>query len=198
MKNRLVFLTTMFLLIPCFVFAQDQAGKERFLVKPALIVIDIQNAYLTGIPEADKQSGLRNINYLIDLFRSNGFPVISVYHYNPEYGIPQNSELFQFPSSIKVREDDPKIIKTYGNGFTKTDLDKIIKESGSNTLFLCGLSATGCVLATWVGAQDNDYHAFMVKDAIMSKNTDHTHEIEDIVDAVSMDVVDLIVKSAKN
>ena len=45
----------------------------------------------------------------------------------------------------------------------------MLKEKGSNTLFLCGLSAVGCVLATKTGAQNNDYKAFIVKDAIMSQ-----------------------------
>jgi nicotinamidase-related amidase len=88
------------------------------------------------------------------------------------------------------------VIKTYGDGFNKTDLDKVIKATGSNTLFLCGLSATGCVLATWIGAQDNDYKAFMVKDAIISPNAGYTRNVEEMFDAVTYDVVQLIVEHA--
>ena len=89
------------------------------------------------------------------------------------------------------------MIKTYGDAFNKTDLDKIIKDKGSNTLFMCGLSAVACVLSTWIGAQDHDYKAFMVKDAIMSHNSDYTKNVEQMFDAVSYDVVKLIVESSQ-
>ena len=92
------------------------------------------------------------------------------------------------------KNEDAKVIKTYPDGFNKTDLDKIIKEKGSNTLFLCGLSAVVCVLATWIGAQNNDYTAFLVKDAIMSHNSDYTNHVEEMFDAVGYDVVKLIVE----
>lgn len=180
-----------------FLFAGSVFSQEKPLIKPALVVIDIQNAYLKSIPERDKEVGLYNINAIIELFRKNGFPIIRVYHYDPDYGFSQESEAFQFPTSVKILDADPRVIKTYGDAFNKTDLDKILQEQGSNTLFLCGLSAVGCVLATWIGAQDHDYKAFMVKDAIMSHNTAYTHNVEAMFDAVGYDMVQLVVENSK-
>jgi len=137
------------------------------------------------------------INGLIELFRNNGYPIIRIYNLDKESGPKPDSELFEYPTSVLINDADPKVIKTYGNGFNKTDLDKIIKETGSNTLFLCGLSAVGCVLATWIGAQDHDYKAFIVKDAIMSHNSDYTNNVEDMFDAVSYDMVKLIVENSE-
>jgi len=108
----------------------------------------------------------------------------------------QGTDQFEFPASVLIKPDDPRVIKTYPDAFNKTDLDKVIKEKGSNTLFLCGLSAVGCVLATWIGAQNNDYKAFLIKDAIMSHNEDYTKNIEVMFDAVGPDVVDLILKNS--
>jgi nicotinamidase-related amidase len=88
------------------------------------------------------------------------------------------------------------VLKTYANGFNKTDLDKVIKSTGSNTLFLCGLSAVGCVLATWIGAQDFDYKAFMVKEAIISHNSEYTKNVEQMFDAISFDIVQLIIENS--
>jgi hypothetical protein len=51
------------------------------------------------------------------------------------------------------------------------------------------------VLATRTGAQNNDYKAFIVKDAIMSHNYDYTRNVEAMFDAVSYDVVKLILEN---
>ncbi len=177
-------------------FSQETKEQDKSLIKPALLVIDIQNVYLQMVPEREKEVALYYINGLIELFRKHGYPVIRIYHHDKESGPAPGTELFEFPASVLIKTDDPKIIKTYGDGFNKTDLDKVIKEQGSNTLFLCGLSAVGCVLATWIGAQNHDYKAFMVKDAIMSHNSDYTNNVEDMFDAVSYDVVKLILESA--
>lgn len=176
-------------------FSQDNV-KANTPVKPALLVIDIQNAFLTMIPEREKETAMANINYYIELFRSNGFPVIRIYHFSKEYGPQPGTDQFEFPASVLIKPDDPRVIKTYGDGFNKTELDKVIRENGSNTLFLCGLSAVGCVLATWIGAQNNDYRAFLVKDAIMSHNSEYTKNIEVMFDAVGYDVVKLILENS--
>lgn len=70
-------------------------------------------------------------------------------------------------------------------------------KKGINTLFLCGLSAVGCVLATYLGAVNYDYRVFMIKDAIMSHNSEYTNNIEIMFDAVSSDVVKLILESSE-
>jgi nicotinamidase-related amidase len=197
MKNKIIpfSLIILFAIIPGKLFSQD-LKEQKGLIKPALLVIDIQNAYLSMIPEREKEVAMANINYYIELFRSHGLPVIRIYHYSKEFGPEQGTDQFEFPTSVSIKPDDPKVIKTYPDGFNKTDLDKVIKEKGSNTLFLCGLSAVGCVLATWIGAQNHDYKAFLIKDAIMSHNSEYTNKIEEIFDAVNYDVVKLILENS--
>ncbi|MBN2175647.1 MAG: cysteine hydrolase [Bacteroidales bacterium] len=198
MKKLSIFISCLLLIILSCSFAQEATGQDNKVVKPALLVIDIQNAYLDMIPAQDKEIGLYLINALIEVFRSNGFPIIRVYHYSEEYGPKQDTEEFEFPSSVKIEPGDPKIVKTYPDGFNKTELDRILRETGSNTVFLTGLSAVGCVLATWIGAHNHDYTAFMVKDAIMSHNSGFTDQAENMFDAVSYEVVKLMVNSASN
>lgn len=197
MKKITVVLMFILLILAGSLFSQDQKEPTKTQIKPALLVIDIQNAYLEMIPERDKEVGLYFINALIELFRSQGYPVIRIYHHSEEYGPHPGTEQFEFPASVLIKPEDVKVIKTYPDGFNKTDLDKVIKESGSNTLFLCGLSAVGCVLSTWVGAQNNDYKAFMVKDAIMSHDTEYTNNVEVMFDAVSYDIVKLILENSE-
>lgn len=196
MKKPTITLILLSLIIPLLSFSQDSNEETKTPLKPALLIIDIQNAYLEWIPEHDKEIAFYMINTCIELFRSKGYPVIRVYHYSEKFGPEKGTEGFEFPESVRVVPEDPMMIKTYPDAFNKTELNQLIKETGSNTLFLTGLSAVGCVLATWTGAQNHDYDAFMVKDAIMSHNSDYTDNVEEMFDAVSYDVVKLIVENA--
>lgn len=197
MKKVAIIMMILFTVIFGKTFSQDQQKQTKDQIKPALVIIDIQNVYLRMVPEREKEVGLYYINGLIELFRSNGYPIIRIYHHDIQSGPEPGSEEFEFPTTVLINENDAKVIKTYGDGFNKTDLDKILKEKGCNTLFLCGLSSVGCVLATWIGAQNHDYRAFMVKDAIMSHNSDYTNQIEDMFDAIGYGVVKLIVETSE-
>jgi nicotinamidase-related amidase len=164
-------------------------------INPALLIIDVQNVYMRAIPPRDKEIATFFINLLIELFRKHDFPVIRIYHQDKEDGSVPGTEEFDYPSSILIKPEDIQIIKTYSDGFNKTNLNEVLKEKGRNTLFLCGLSAVGCVLATRTGAQNNDYKVFMVKDAIMSHSSEYTKNVEVMFDAVSYDVVKLILEN---
>jgi nicotinamidase-related amidase len=179
--------------------ARKSDGTEKNIsvnhrVRPALLIIDTQNKYLKIIQSRDKELAIYFINLLITLFRENKYPVFRIYHSEPRKSENPESEEFLYPDSILIRPEDPMIIKTYSDSFNKTKLDAILRKSGSNALFLCGLSAVGCVLATMIGAMNHNYKAFIVKDAIMSHNTEFTKNVEMMFDAVSYNIVKLIVE----
>jgi nicotinamidase-related amidase len=121
-------------------------------------------------------------------------PVIRVYHANPEYGPEPGTVDFAFPDSVIIDENDPMIVKSYPSSFTKTELDELLKEKGCNTLYLCGLSAVGCVFATYHGAIEREYDVFMVKGALMSHKEDYTDMVEDITGAVSYTAMKAMLK----
>jgi nicotinamidase-related amidase len=162
--------------------SQDQKSDP---IKPVLLVIDVQNEFLPFMSEAEQPLALRMINGCIWSFRQKGLPIIRVYHTNPQWGPKVDSEAFAFPSSVAVTDDDPKIVKNFPSAFRQTELEGMLKEKGYNTLFLCGMSATGCVLATYHGAAERGYNVFMVKDAVMSPNHDQTKVVEDISNSVN-------------
>lgn len=195
MRTRTISALLTLLIGACSLAASSQTQTTP--VKPALLVIDIQNAFLPMIPEADREAAMGHINYYISAFRNKGFPVVLVYHHGEEYGVRPGTDLFEFPASVLIKPDDPKIIKRYPDGFARTDLDKVLKELGCNTLFLTGLSAVGCVLATYMSAYSHDYRAFLVKDAIMSHNSEYTNNIEIMFDAVGQEVIKLILESSE-
>lgn len=181
---------TLFLISLVFVsvlFAQTDMPRKPMKrdMKPALIVIDIQDRYLPMMAEEEKDMALKMINGAIWLFRQHDLPVIRVYHSDPQFGASPGEEGFEFPTSVIIKDDDPKVIKNYPSSFTKTDLDKILEDKNVNTVFLCGLSAVGCVLATYYGAMDRGFEVFMVKNAIMSHKVEYTDVVKEITETVS-------------
>lgn len=166
-------------------------------MKPALVVMDVQNAYLPMMDERETKRGMEMMNYVIALFRDNGFPIIRVYHTDPTQGPPPGSEAFEFPATVAVRDDDPKIVKNYGSAFKKTDLDTLLRERGCNTVFLTGLSAVGCVLATYHGGEDLDYKMFMVEGAVISHDAKLTGYVEEISRTIGYSALKLLLETAR-
>lgn len=185
MKTLIVLL----LLINPFIIGQDTQSNKANKIKPALLVIDIQNEYLPYMSEDGKQFAMLVINGAIWFFRENNLPIIRVYHSDLNWGPKEGTETFEFPKSVIIQESDSKIHKHYPSAFTKTDLDKVLKEKSCNTLFLCGLSATGCVLATYFGGMDHEYKTILIKDGIMSHNSNYTNVIKDICESVSFETM---------
>jgi nicotinamidase-related amidase len=178
--KKLVLFMLLLLISLAWLVAGDTAKAAPARIKPALLVIDIQNAFLPYMDEKDKKMAMEMINYFISLFRANGFPVIRVYHTDLKSGPKADSEPFEFPKTVAVLPEDAKIVKNYPSAFKKTELDKLLKAKGCNTLFLCGLSAVGCVLATYHGAMDLDYDMFMLKDALISHDAALTKAVQEI------------------
>ena len=178
--------------------SQEKKDEAQVIpeMKPALVIIDIQNKFLPYM-SSDQDKALEMINWAIYVAREYKIPVIRVYHTDPNWGPKPGTEEFEFPESIKINDDDPKVIKNYGDGFKKTDLDKILTEKGINTLFLCGLSATGCVLATYHGAKNLEYDVFMLQDAIISSDQQLTKAVEKICESVSLDTFNFMMKYLK-
>lgn len=164
--------------------AQESEADEG--IKPALLVIDVQNIYLPMMDQEAVDKPIDMVNASVWLFNQLKLPVIYVYHQDKEQGPATDSKEFEFTDKIPLPENATKVIKHYGNAFNKTELDKILKDLGCNSLFLCGLSATGCVMATYVGANDLDYDVFVIKDALMSADNDKTKMMEDVMESMRL------------
>jgi nicotinamidase-related amidase len=181
--KKFVYLTVM-LAFSCLTTFSQSDKKE---MKPALVVIDVQQAFLPYMSKTDQEMVIEMMNWAIQTFRKFDLPVIRVYHQSDEWGIKPGAPEFEFESTLQIAETDPKIIKTYPSAFTKTDFDKVLKEKGINTLFLCGLSSTGCVLATYFDAGSHDYKAFMLKDAMIGPKESYTDAVEDMFSALDLE-----------
>ena len=165
-------------------YAQQGASEREDCMRPALLVIDIQNAYLSFMSKEDRESAIQVTNDAIRFFHQHDLPVIRVYNSDLRWGPKEGSEGFEYSKKVILFEDDVRIIKHFPNAFTKTGLDSVLRKRGCNTLFLCGLSATGCLLATYFGGIERGYKTSLVREGIMSPRTDYTSVIRDICESV--------------
>jgi nicotinamidase-related amidase len=195
MKKRIL-ITFLLLASAGSILAQDKTDSDSKRMRPALLVVDIQNAFLPMMPEEQKTDALRMINYMIALFREEGYPIVRVYHSDPLSGPKEGTEEFKFPSTTMIQPDDPMVIKHHGSGFKDTDLDKILKERKVNTVFICGLSAIACALATYMEAGDLGYDNFFVKYGLISMDPEHTKKIEEIYSALNYDTIRIMLQNA--
>lgn len=185
---------SLLILLAFYLWAFTLTAQENAKMSPALLVIDVQKKYVPMMSEDDRESALEMMNWAIWLFRQYELPVIRVYHTSEKWGPAPGTDEFAFHDSLKVVESDPMVIKTYGSGFNKTELDSLLQAKGINTLFMCGLSSTGCVLATYMDASNYDYKAFLVKGALLGPTSDYTRQVEDMFDAISLNTANFLLK----
>ncbi len=157
-------------------------------MKPALLVIDIQNAWLDASKELRRSVDRRveTINKSIALFRRKNVPVIVIYHTDRKEGPKEGSKKFEFSPAIDIGRSDIRVVKNYPNAFNKTDLLKILKREGCDTVFIVGLSASGCALATCLGAVDMDINSYLVKGGVAASKEEHVRFAEEICQTVSL------------
>ena len=193
MKKFILFTLVLCLAAPVFT-QENKDGDKKNHMNAALLVIDVQKEYLPMMSSEDQEKAIEYMNYAIYLFRKYDLPVVRVYHTNKEWGPEPGSDNFQFHDSLNVSDDDPMVIKTYANAFIKTDLQKILEEKEVNTLFLCGLSSVGCVMATYWGSEAYDYETFLVKDALLGPKVKYTETIEEAYGALDLNAINFMLK----
>lgn len=157
-------------------------------LKPALLVIDLQKQFfnLNQTCSDSLKSAIEYANEAILLFRKKGFPVIAIQHKDENEGLTTGNTGFEVHESVKLEGQDMRIIKTYGNAFTKTNLAEKLREFSVDTIILTGFCAEQCVLSTYVGAEDNDFTPIILRSAIASDNPEHIRFVEAISNIISI------------
>lgn len=155
-------------------------------MKPALFVIDIQNAYFKPASQASLHDAIEYINAAIDIFRKKSLPIISIQHMDREDGHIPGSHGFDNPESLKIKADDLHIHKEYGNAFCKTHLEEELKKISVDTVILTGFCAEYCVLSTYRGAKDLDLTPILLRNSLASPSARNIRFVESISDVVSL------------
>ena len=156
--------------------------------KPALLVIDVCNAYLN--PRSPLyapnrfQDALKSVDELICLCRGHKIPVIftRVVYPNPESGgnwyklkLPNalpcfdaGNELGDFPTgdeTCRPRKGELVIEKQFSSAFFGTSLASSLVAMKVDTLIVCGYSTSGCVRSTTTDAMQYGFNPYVVRDA---------------------------------
>ena len=161
-------------------------------MKPALFVQDLQNVWLYE-PDSNQdlkksfERRLQRINEAIDWFRQRGLPIIVGYTKDPDEGIVPGTGLFEVPGSLHIEQNDLRVTKRHANAFANPELGDALRRYGCDTFLILGLSASGCVLATYFSAFDFDVRPFLVKGCVASANEEHVRFAEDICDTITLE-----------
>lgn len=119
----------------------------------ALIVIDVQNEYVTGklpITYPPVQESLRNVGLAMDAARFAGIPVVVVQHLGPAESpvFARGSHGGDLHEVVTSRPYDHHIEKTQASSFAGTDLAQWLAAREIDTLSVIGYMTHNCDNAT--------------------------------------------------
>jgi len=171
-------------------------------MRPALFVLDIQNTWLY---EPDSNQDLRKsvetrlgtINEAIAWFRARRLPVIVGYTQEEEHGLIPGTSSFEVPKSVRIEETDFKVTKHNANAFANPELGAYLRKQGCDTMVIVGLSASGCVLATYFSAPDWNIRPYVLKGGVASDKEEHVRFAEEICDTLSLQDLETILRQSK-
>jgi nicotinamidase-related amidase len=141
------------------------------------------------------KAAIEYINAAIVLFRKKNLPIVIIQHKSEEEGLVPGKSGFDVPQSVKLESQDMRIVKTYGNSFTKTGLAEKLRELGVDTVIVTGFCAEYCVLSTYRGAQDCDFTPIILRGSLASDNVEHIRFVEEITEIVSLGALKTLLAS---
>lgn len=119
----------------------------------ALIVIDVQNEYVTGtlrIEYPEISTSLANVGKAMDCAKQHGIPIVVVQQNAPETSpiFAKGSNAWQLHDTVASRPFDHRIEKNLPSAFPGTDLADWLSERGIDTLVVVGYMTHNCVDST--------------------------------------------------
>jgi nicotinamidase-related amidase len=136
----------------------------------ALIVIDVQNEYVTGkmrIEYPPVETSLHNIGRAMDRAKEAGIPVVAVQHHTPA-GSPifeEESDGWQLHPVVASRGYDHRIGKAMASAFTGTDLRTWLAAHEVDTLTIIGYMTHNCDASTIYEAAHLGFKVEFLSDA---------------------------------
>ncbi|WP_236234592.1 cysteine hydrolase family protein [Pseudomonas tohonis] len=138
--------------------------------KRALIVIDVQNEYVSGdllieYPPVDQS--LANIGRAMDAATAAGIPVVLVQHLAPEDSpiFARGSRGAELHPLVADRAHDHRVQKALPSALTGTDLGPWLRERGIDTLTIVGYMTQHCDESTARQARHEGWNVELLHDA---------------------------------
>jgi maleamate amidohydrolase len=157
-------------------------GRLAFGRRPALLVIDVVEAYLQPSSPlyAGVEAALASNVRLIEAARAAGAPLIFTNVAYQAGGVDggvfyrkvpalkcfeAGSPLGRFPLQIAPRTDEVVVTKQYASAFFGTSLASTLRAMRVDTVLIGGFSTSGCVRASTLDALQHGFIPFVVRDA---------------------------------
>ncbi|MEL7559003.1 cysteine hydrolase family protein [Stutzerimonas chloritidismutans] len=138
--------------------------------KRALIVIDVQNEYVTGnlrIEYPDVQLSLRNIARAMDAAHDAGIPVVVIQHLAPASSplFARGSQQAELHPTVVERPFDLHVEKSLASALAQTDLGAWLRELQIDTLTVVGYMTHNCDVSTVLQAHHEGWKVELLHDA---------------------------------
>lgn len=157
-------------------------------MKPVLLTIDLQKDFPRLFKLAKPREEFdASIRQLTSFFRERYLPVIHVLTAHKadrsswtlqmkrdDFGIciDGTEGSLELPS-VGRRPEETVLYKTRWSAFYRTDLDRILRAGGYDTLVLAGFLSHACIRVTAVDAYQRDYGIVIARDCVDSYDVAH-------------------------
>ena len=125
----------------------------------AVLIMDYQLRQVGSLSDGIRDELLRKANEVLAGARNKGIPVFYVEGVRGER--TPDREIHE---SVTPKAGEVVVTKSRTGPFSTTEIDKVLKKQGIETLALMGISTSGCVLTTVRWASDIDYQLIVLSD----------------------------------
>lgn len=169
-------------------YAQAYSGKLQPGTAPALLLVDMVEAYLQ--PDSPlfcetAEAALERAAELLEAARRGGRPVVFT---NVEYEpggangglfyrkapvlkvFERGSPLSAFPATLSPREGELVLTKQYPSAFFATGLAEHLRGNKVDTLLIAGFSTSGCIRASALDTLQHGFVPLVVTDACADRH----------------------------
>lgn len=139
-------------------------------IKRALIIIDVQNEYVTGnlpIEYPPVTQSLANIEQVIKTAKLANIPVVAFQHTAPETSpiFAKGSDGWQLHSVVTTQQPDKIMQKVKASCFAGTELKSWLEKHDVDTLTIIGYMTHNCDVSTAIVAEELGYNVEFIYDA---------------------------------
>ncbi len=151
------------------------AGREAApcrLGESALVMIDCQNTYTTGVMRLSGiEAALEEAARLLARAREAGTPIIHVVHDGgPGSAYDLREEIGRIAEAVVPLGEEATVVKTLPNAFAKTDLHERLQALGKTNLIVAGFMTHMCVSSTVRAGFDLGYRSTVVGAAAATRD----------------------------
>jgi len=163
-------------------------------MNPALLIIDLQEGHIPGPRKrGEVEEVCQYINYVSNLFRDAGKPIVVIQDIEVEGGI--DSEDFAVIPEIELTGGELILHKEWSNAFWKTNLEEVLRQEGVDFVIVCGFAAEHCVTFTYNGAKERGFGAAYLQNGLLGEHPNAVQAITEVRPLISYPVIASILKS---